>query len=83
MSIIKRMTEQELLEGLDARGAHADELAEPLAQELEPLERLQGSVKRYIRPTDPVWDEYFDSDEGVTDDFMEDRDQLSPTPDKE
>jgi antitoxin VapB len=72
------MTEQELLEGLDARGAHADDLAEPLAQELEPLERLRGSVKRYNRPTDPVWDEYFDSDEGVTDDFMEDRDQPSP-----
>ena len=75
---IKRMTEKEILDGLDARGAHADELAEPLAQELEPLERLQGSVKRYIRPIDPVWDEYFDSDEGVTDDFMEDRDQPSP-----
>jgi len=74
---IKRMTEQELLEGLDAKGSHADELAEPLPQELEPLERLRGSVKRYIRPTDPVWDEYFDSDEGVTDDFMEDRDQPS------
>ena len=74
---IKRMTEKEILDGLDARGAHADELAEPLAQELEPLERLRGSVKRYIRPTDPVWDEYFDSDEGVTDDFMEDRDQPS------
>ena len=80
---IKRMTEQELLEGLDARGAHADELAEPLPQELEPLERLRGSVKRYIRPTDPVWDEYAGSDGGFIDDFMEDRDQLSPTPDKE
>ena len=75
---IKRMTEKEILDGLDARGAHADDLAEPLAQELEPLERLRGSVKRYNRPTDPVWDEYFDSDEGVTDDFMEDRDQPSP-----
>jgi len=72
------MTEQELLEGLDAKGAHADELAEPLSHELEPLERLRGSVKRYDRPTDPVWDEYFDSDEGATDDFMEDRDQPSP-----
>lgn len=28
MSIIKRITEQGLLEGLDAKGAHADELAE-------------------------------------------------------
>ena len=80
---IKRMTEQELLEGLDAKGAHADELAEPLAQELAPLERLRGSVKRYVRPTDPVWDEYAGSDGGFIDDFMEDRDQLSPTPDKE
>jgi antitoxin VapB len=71
---IKRITEQELLEGLDAKGAHADELAEPLPQELTPLERLKGPVKRYDRPTDPVWEEYFDSDEGVADDFMKDRD---------
>jgi len=79
---IKRITEQELLEGLDAKGAHADELAEPLPQELTPLERLKGSVKRYDRPTDHGWEEYFDSDEGVTDDFMKDRDQPSPAPDK-
>ena len=39
---IKRITEQELLDGLDAKGAHAEELAEPLPQELEPLERLRG-----------------------------------------
>lgn len=71
----KRMTEKELFEGLDAHTAHADELAEPLPQELTPLERLKGSVKRYERPTDPVWDEFFESDEGVTDDFMEDREQ--------
>lgn len=71
----KRMTEKELLEGLDAHTAHADELAEPLPQELTPLERLKGPVKRYERPTDPVWDEFFESDEGVTDDFMEDREQ--------
>lgn len=80
---IKRMTEKELLDGLDARGAHADELAGPLPQELTPLERLRGSVKRYDRPTDPVWDDYFDTGEGVSDDFMEDRDQPSPTSDKE
>jgi len=54
----KRPTEKELLDGLDAHTAHADELAEPLPQELTPLERLKGSVKRYERPTDPVWDEY-------------------------
>lgn len=71
----KQMTEKELLENLNADTAHADELAEPLPQELDPLERLKGSVKRYERPTDPVWDEFFDSDEGVTDDFMEDREQ--------
>ncbi|WP_375176613.1 hypothetical protein [Marinobacter mobilis] len=27
------------------------------------------------RPTDPIWDEFFESDEGVTDDFMEGREQ--------
>jgi antitoxin VapB len=79
---IKRMTEKELLDGLDAKGAHADELAEPLPQELEPLERLRGSVKRYIRPTEPVWDEFVDSDEHATEDFMEDRDQPTSARDK-
>ena len=76
----KTFTEQELLEGLDAHTAHADELAEPLPQELTPLERLKGSVKRYDRPFDSVWDwdEWFDSEERATDDFMEDRDQPSP-----
>ncbi|UQG62752.1 hypothetical protein MIH18_22930 (plasmid) [Marinobacter sp. M3C] len=77
----KRMTEQELLEGLNAKGAHADELAELLPQELTPLERFKGSVKRYDRPTESVWDEFFDADEGVSDDFMEDRDQ--PPKDRE
>ena len=71
----KTFTEQELLEGLDAHTAHADELAEPHFQELTPLERLRGSVKRYDRPFDSVWDEWFDSEERVTDDFMEGRDQ--------
>lgn len=71
----KRFTEQELLENLDAESAHADELASPLPQELTPLERLRGSVSCYERPTDPVWDEFFDSDEGVSDDFMQDREQ--------
>ena len=73
----KRPTEKKLLEGLDAYTAHADELAEPLPQELTPLERLKGSVNRYDRPTDSVWGEYFDSD-GVSDDFMEDREQPAP-----
>lgn len=71
----KRPSEKELLDGLDAHTAHADELAEPLHQELPPLERLKGSVKRYDRPTDPVWDEWFESDDRVTKDFMEDREQ--------
>jgi len=75
--ITKRPTEKELLKGLDAHTVHADELAEPLPQELTPLERLKGSVKRYDRPTDPVWDEYFESG-GVSDDFMDDRDQPAP-----
>ena len=71
----KTFTEQDLLRGIDSKGAHADELAEPLPHELTPLERLKGSVKRYDRPTDPVWDECFDSDKNVTEDFMKDRDQ--------
>ena len=74
----KTFTEQELLKGLGAHRAHADELAEPQSQELTPLERLKGSVKRYDRPTDPVWDDHFDA-EGVSDDFMKDRNQ--PVPD--
>ena len=60
---IKRLMEKELLKDLDAKSAHAKELAEPLPQELTPLERLRGTVKHYERPTDPVWDEYFESDE--------------------
>jgi antitoxin VapB len=71
----KLFSEQELIEGLDAESAHADELAVPLQHELSPLQRLKRSVERYVRPTEPVWDEYFDADEGVSDDFMESRDQ--------
>lgn len=43
--------EQELLEGLDAYTSHADELAESLAGELEPKERMKGSVEDYVRGT--------------------------------
>ena len=73
----KRPTEQELLENLDAYGAHADELAEPLPHESEPLEKLKGSVKEFERPTHPAiapedWDVWFDG-EGPSKDFMEDR----------
>ena len=70
-----RFTEHELLDGLNAKTAHADELAELLPQELTLLERLNGSVTRYERPLDSVWDECADSDEHYSDDFMEDRDQ--------
>lgn len=77
----KTLTEQQLLQGLDTHTAHADELAEPLSHEMTPLERLNGSVKRYERPTDPVWEEWFDSDKGVTGDFIEGRAQ--PAKDRE
>ena len=43
----KRPTEQELLKDLGAYRAHADELAEPLPRESEPLEKLKFSVKRF------------------------------------
>jgi len=73
----KRPTEQELLKDLDACGAHADELTEPLPHESEPLEKLRGSVKKLERPTDPAadpehWEAWFDG-EGVSEDFMKDR----------
>ncbi len=72
------LTEEELLKELTEETAHADLLADLLPQELPPLERLKGSVKRYVRPTDPVWDEFFESNNGATDDFMESRDQPKP-----
>lgn len=71
----KTFNERELLEGLDAESAHADELATLLPHELTPLERLNSSVLRYDRPTDPVWDEWFDSDEGASEDFMQYREE--------
>lgn len=55
---INRPTERELLEGLDAHTSHADELAEPLLQELTPLERQDGSVQDSARPTDQAWDDF-------------------------
>jgi antitoxin VapB len=72
---IKRIQEKDLLEDLDADKVHADDLANVTPEELEPLERLKGSVKRYDRPFDSVWDDDFDSSEQVTDDFLKDRDQ--------
>ncbi|AZR43455.1 hypothetical protein MTMN5_04030 (plasmid) [Marinobacter salarius] len=71
----KQFTEQELLEDLDADSAHTEEFAQPNMKGHSPLERLRGSVKRYERPTDPVWDEFFDSSERVSEDFMVERDQ--------
>lgn len=71
----KRFTDQELLEDLDADPSHADEFAQPNTKGCSPLERLRGSVKRYERPTDPVWDEFFDSSERVSEDFMVERGQ--------
>ena len=71
----KPTTENQLLQDLNAHTAHTDELAQPLPQELTPLERVKGSVKRYERPLDPVWEEWFESEERVTEDFMDDRDQ--------
>tara|TARA_R100001460_G_scaffold104831_1_gene150826 strand:- start:240 stop:488 length:249 start_codon:yes stop_codon:yes gene_type:complete len=74
----KPFTEQGLLEGLNTESDHVEELVQPLMQEPLPQERLQGSEKLYERlPTDLVWDEYFDSDERVSDDYMADRDQPS------
>ncbi len=72
-----RPTEQELLKDLWAYGAHADERAEPLPHESEPLKKLKGSVKKFERPTEPAadledWDAWFDG-EGVSEDFMKDR----------
>lgn len=51
-----RISEADLLKDLDGYRAHADERAEPTSQELEPLPRLKGSVKKYDRPTDPAAD---------------------------
>ena len=72
----KRIPEKELLKNLNAHTAHADELATPMANEVDPLERLKDSVLRYERPLDPVWDEYLDS-EGYSENFMSKRDQPS------
>lgn len=53
---MKRLTEKELLEGLDAHGAHADELESLAAEEWMPRERLKGTVKRYEGPFEPLED---------------------------
>tara|TARA_R110002095_G_scaffold200413_2_gene180651 strand:- start:1204 stop:1443 length:240 start_codon:yes stop_codon:yes gene_type:complete len=66
------ITEEELLKDLDAYGAHAEELAELLLHESTPLERLKGSVVRYDRPFDSVWEEHFNSDEDERDKVAED-----------
>ena len=71
----KQFTEQELLQASDADSAHTEEFAQSKMKGRSPLERLKGSVKRYERPTDPVWDEFFDSSERVSEDFMVERGQ--------
>lgn len=69
----KQYTGQELLQASDADSAHTEEFAQPNMKGRSPLERLRGSVKRYERPTDPVWDEFFDSSERVSEEFMVER----------
>ncbi|WP_421842169.1 hypothetical protein [Marinobacter algicola] len=66
----KRTTEQKLIDGLDAKGAYVEGMAESLPQEFDPLEHPKGSGKREIQIVDIVWEEYFDSAEGVTGDFI-------------
>jgi len=53
----KRPAEKDLLKDLDAYTSHADELAEPLPQELSPLDRLRGSVKHYELVWESLWEE--------------------------
>jgi antitoxin VapB len=64
----KRIHEQQLLEGLNAHTAHADALAEPLPRELDPLERLKGSVTKSESPMDGCWD--YAGEEGVESDEL-------------
>lgn len=59
----RKPAEQELLADLGEMAAHADVLAQQLPQELDPLERLRGTVTRYDRPLDGCWDEDIDPDE--------------------
>jgi antitoxin VapB len=73
--VTKRFTEKDLLKGLDAHGAHADEAAEPTANELTPLERLRGSVLKYENPLADTWDEWFDAAGESNSQLSEDRDQ--------
>lgn len=75
MIVTKRFTEKDLLKGLDAHGAHADEAAEPTASELTPLERLRGSVLKYENPLADTWDEWFDAAGESNSQLSEDRDQ--------
>lgn len=70
---MKRLTEREMLEDLDPDSSHTEEFVQPQMKELSPLQRFKGSVRRYERPTDPVWDEFFDSREN----FIVGRDQPS------
>ena len=42
--VVRRYTEQELLEGLNKYTAHADELAKPIAGEIPPCGSLHGPI---------------------------------------
>jgi len=75
MMSIQRFTESELLKDLNTTTNHAEELAELLPQELTSLEKLKGSVLRYDRPLDPVWNDDVNPNECVPDDPMKCRDQ--------
>ncbi|PVY76869.1 antitoxin VapB [Tamilnaduibacter salinus] len=74
----KRPTETELLNGLDATGAHSDELADLLPEELDLQFPSSDSVKNNKLSQSHTWDEYFDEEPGCTDDFMGQRDQPKP-----
>lgn len=67
----KLPTEQELLRGLNEYTSHADEVAKPTMEEVEPLRRLKGSVERYHEPFESLWD----SSDGDTETYFEERER--------
>jgi len=66
----KQLTEKDLLKDLNEHTSHADELAEPLPQELTPLERLKGSVKHFDPTFESLWEE--DTEEAESHDTDDD-----------
>ncbi|MAM00103.1 hypothetical protein [Hydrocarboniclastica marina] len=71
------LSEKDLLRGLNEHTGHADEVFTPLPRELDPLEKLKGSVIKYDRPFDSVWDDWFD-DQDVSEESLASRDQPEP-----